>query len=465
MSIYGKNPYLRVLHSVVLFIADFVTILFCLRAGHWLWVLSPFRVHPEPPPFSWISHSATAFLFVLVLIYGNTYRIRNSIVHLLKIRDLIRAIILGYGLILILGFYARSLFIGRLFAFYTFFLLFVLILLERYLIDKLWAGMIRKIEGRKRVLIYGAGETGVRLAKAVIRQPKLGYEVIGFLDDEKQKGEKVLNGSLEVMGGLKKEPFMISRERANEVWLAMPSASTEYQTQVLDACNVAGVPYRFVPSLNELALHRVRMEDLGGIPLFGVKSLRMRPFNKVVKRSFDILFSVCILILSAPLMGLFYILIKKDSPGPAIFAQKRVGLAGRVFMMYKFRSMYQDAEPYAVNPLKKDDPRITKIGRYLRRTSLDELPQFWNVLKGEMSVVGPRPEMPFIVDTYNDIHKERLNVKPGITGLWQISGDRAFPIHENVDHDLFYIEHQSFLLDLIIVFETFVFALRGIGAH
>jgi len=124
-----------------------------------------------------------------------------------------------------------------------------------------------------------------------------------------------------------------------------------------------------------------------------------------------------------------------------------------------------DTPPYTVNPLNGNDPRITKFGRFLRRTSLDEFTQFWNVLKGEMSIVGPRPEMPFIVETYNDVHRERLSVKPGITGLWQISGDRALPIHENIDHDLYYIEHQSPLLDLIIVFETIIFAIKGRGAY
>jgi len=132
-------------------------------------------------------------------------------------------------------------------------------------------------------------------------------------------------------------------------------------------------------------------------------------------------------------------------------------------MLWKFRTMYRETDPYAIHPQSRRDPRITIVGRVLRRTSLDELPQFWNVLRGEMSVVGPRPEMPFIAGQYTELQRERLNVRPGITGLWQISADRAVPIHENIDHDLFYIQNQSLLLDLIIIAKTFWVAIAGLG--
>jgi lipopolysaccharide/colanic/teichoic acid biosynthesis glycosyltransferase len=154
--------------------------------------------------------------------------------------------------------------------------------------------------------------------------------------------------------------------------------------------------------------------------------------------------------------------IKIDSEGPVFFRHDRVGKDGKIFKMYKFRTMCSNVEPYAVNPLDHDDLRITRLGWYLRRMSLDELPQLINVLKGEMSLVGPRPEMPFIVAEYNEIHKERLKAVPGITGLWQLSGDRSKAIHENMDYDLYYIRNMSFFLDIAILIETFIFAFRGI---
>jgi lipopolysaccharide/colanic/teichoic acid biosynthesis glycosyltransferase len=151
-----------------------------------------------------------------------------------------------------------------------------------------------------------------------------------------------------------------------------------------------------------------------------------------------------------------------DSKGPVFFRQDRVGKNGKIFQIYKFRSMLTDTDPYSVNPSDQNDPRITSVGRFLRKTSLDELPQIINVLKGDMSFVGPRPEMQFIVAEYDEIHKERLKVLPGITGLWQLSGDRKKAIHENMDYDLYYIRNASFFLDVAILIQTLIFAFRGI---
>ena len=147
---------------------------------------------------------------------------------------------------------------------------------------------------------------------------------------------------------------------------------------------------------------------------------------------------------------------------PAWFQQERVGKDGERFRMYKFRTMHLNAACYDFSPREPSDPRITRIGRFLRRTSLDELPQLLNVLQGTMSLVGPRPEMPFIVEQYTERHRQRLQVKPGLTGLWQLSGDRAVFIHENVEYDLYYIQHRNFFMDLAILLHTTVFAMRGV---
>jgi lipopolysaccharide/colanic/teichoic acid biosynthesis glycosyltransferase len=163
-----------------------------------------------------------------------------------------------------------------------------------------------------------------------------------------------------------------------------------------------------------------------------------------------------------PFMLLIAFLIRLDSKGPVIFAQDRIGLKGRCFRMYKFRTMYHDDSSDDLTPSSLNDPRITRFGRWLRRSSFDELPQLFNVITGPMSLVGPRPEMPFIVEQYNEIQRERLKVKPGITGLWQISADRRLAIHENMDYDLYYVHEQSFLLDVVILIQTFFFAFKGI---
>ncbi len=168
------------------------------------------------------------------------------------------------------------------------------------------------------------------------------------------------------------------------------------------------------------------------------------------------------MVLGAPVFLLLALLIKVDSRGAVLFRQERIGQNGKPFGMYKFRTMYTDAVPYDYSPCESSDPRITRIGKFLRRTSLDELPQLVNVLQGNMSLVGPRPEMPFIVQQYTERHRQRLQVKPGLTGLWQLSGDRAFLIHENVEYDLYYIQHRNFFMDLAILLHTSIFAMRGI---
>jgi lipopolysaccharide/colanic/teichoic acid biosynthesis glycosyltransferase len=181
----------------------------------------------------------------------------------------------------------------------------------------------------------------------------------------------------------------------------------------------------------------------------------------VAKRTADVIVSSLLLLLLAPVLCLIAVLVWLDSPGPIFFIQKRVGRNGQLFDMYKFRSMHATAPRYGLSPTQSSDTRITSVGRFLRRTSLDELPQLINVFLGSMSLVGPRPEMPFIVRRYNSRQRQRLQVVPGITGLWQLSADRAFPIHENIHYDLSYIRNRSFFMDLAILLHTPLRALRG----
>lgn len=178
------------------------------------------------------------------------------------------------------------------------------------------------------------------------------------------------------------------------------------------------------------------------------------------KRAIDLAISALLLVLFAPLLALIAVVVRLDSRGPALFIQKRVGCNGELFNIYKFRSMYADSAKYALSPITSNDPRITRIGRLLRRTSLDELPQLLNVLLGNMSLVGPRPEMPFIVQRYDEQQRQRLSVTPGITGLWQLSPGRAFPIHQNVHYDLYYIRNRTLWMDIHILLQTLLFTMR-----
>jgi lipopolysaccharide/colanic/teichoic acid biosynthesis glycosyltransferase len=202
--------------------------------------------------------------------------------------------------------------------------------------------------------------------------------------------------------------------------------------------------------------------DIDGLLLGSCGKPACNQLYEFLKRILDVIGASLLLVALSPLLLLTAALIRLDSPGPALFRQKRVGQFGKLFSIYKFRSMRVEAPVYAYSPRDSRDSRITRTGRLLRRTSLDELPQLINVLKGDMSLVGPRPEMPFIVQSYTERHRHRLAVKPGITGLWQISADRASLIHENIQYDLYYIQNRSLFMDIAILLHTAVFAMRGI---
>jgi lipopolysaccharide/colanic/teichoic acid biosynthesis glycosyltransferase len=198
---------------------------------------------------------------------------------------------------------------------------------------------------------------------------------------------------------------------------------------------------------------------------FIVKLSKKRSLYKLFKRFVDIVFAISALFLLSPVWLIIILLIRLDSKGKAIFSHERVGLNGRLFTLHKFRTMQMGVKSQEFAPVSKDDKRITKIGRFLRRTSLDEIPQFWNVLKGEMSFIGPRPEMQFIVNEYNELQRTRLLIKPGITGLWQIAGRKDLPLHKNIEFDLYYILKQSVRLDLIILWKTITVVIKGKGAY
>jgi exopolysaccharide biosynthesis polyprenyl glycosylphosphotransferase len=318
--------------------------------------------------------------------------------------------------------------------------------------------------GNRNVMIYGAGGTGRQLQRKFVLVPTLGLNLVGFVDDDPRKVGTMIERSrvLGTFGDLEK---LVGDHKISEVFVAMPEASEERVMRAIAELQRLGVTWRVVPRFHHLMASKVRIETLDSVPLVTPANRAPSFFGLVAKRALDIVLSIAVLVLAAPVIVITAILIKRASPGPVFFAQERIGKDGRPFRMLKFRTMHSHVSGDAESPRKSDDPRITPIGRWLRRFSLDELPQFLNVLKGEMSVVGPRPEMAFIVAHYGPLDRERLRAKPGITGLWQISYARQSAIHENLDYDLYYIEHQSFLLDLVIIALTLFAVVKGTGAY
>ncbi|MBN2357336.1 sugar transferase [candidate division KSB1 bacterium] len=453
-------------HNTITFLqmlADLVTVNSSWYLSYWLWFISPFRLQEHIIAPSILESTIIGLVFIIMFFIQGGYKRKTSIMNLDARKNLIGAMMMGCGLVIIYSFFLKTIMLGRLQIFYFFFTMFFCISMERYIFDHIHIFLLRKNIGSKRVLIFGAGETGIRLAKALQRYPKLGYLPIGFVDDYITKIDKNGINPLPILGTSHQLEAMLQRYNAEEIIIAIPSAPQSRIREVMQRCSNANIPYRYVPNLYDTAIQRIRTDVIDGVPVFGMGHLRYTPFNAVVKRLFDIAFSIFIIIFLSPMVAVIGAAIRLDSTGPVFFKQQRVGQWGRLFIMWKFRTMKNGSDPYAVHPHDKNDGRITRVGRWLRRMSMDELPQFLNVLRGDMSIVGPRPEMPFIVKEYNDLHRERLNVRPGITGLWQISADRGLPIHENIDHDLFYIQHQSFILDLLIIGKTFWVALSGLG--
>jgi len=327
--------------------------------------------------------------------------------------------------------------------------------------------------GLDRVLIVGAGEMGRAVMRNLVARPELGYQVVGFVDDDLSKGDL---GRFKALGGLDSIGGAIKSERIDEVIITLPWMYHRTIMGLVRSCEALGVRARVVPDLFQLSLSRVNFDDLGGIPLAGLKETTISRPGRLVKRVLDVTLSGIALVVFAPVVALIALLIRLDSPGPVVFTQRRVGEGGRQFDILKFRSMRVGAEEQqaqlqdlnqASGPLFKikADPRLTRMGRFLRRSSLDELPQFINVLRGEMSIVGPRPGLPPEVAQYQPWQRQRLEVPPGITGLWQVSGRSDLLFDEMCLLDIYYIENWSLGLDLTIMFRTIPQILFADGAY
>ena len=330
--------------------------------------------------------------------------------------------------------------------------------------------------GEERVLIIGAGKVGQEVGERVRKRGWAGLALVGYLDDDPAKQGQVFHGA-PVLGTLADARRVVQAEGVHQVVVALPLRAHQELARLVLALGECPVQVRVVPDFFDLAFFRATIEDFDGVPLIGLRDPAIDGFNRLVKRAFDLVLSTILLIVCLPIMAVIAVAIKLDSPGgPILFKQQRVGENGALFWMYKFRSMVPDAEKRQHEVIRytedgkvihkvPDDPRVTRVGRFIRRTSLDELPQLFNVLKGEMSLVGPRPELPWLVEQYEAWQRKRFAVPPGITGWWQISGRSERLMHLHTEDDLYYIQHYSPLLDLQILWKTIGVVLKRSGAY
>jgi Undecaprenyl-phosphate glucose phosphotransferase len=326
----------------------------------------------------------------------------------------------------------------------------------RELLERRWRAGI----GLKRVLIAGAGDLGRLVADRILQHRELGYQVIGFVDD-RAGGDHIGYRGLPLLGTLGEVGDISQREKIDHLYVALP---LEEHSKLLDLVEITSrecIDIKVVPDLLQFIALRARLEDLDGLPVINVNDVPLQGFNAWVKRVLDILLSAVALAIIAVPLAIIAILVKWTSPGPVFYRQERMGLDGKAFNVYKFRSMYVDAEE-TTGPVwaRDNDPRATPLGRWLRRFDLDELPQFWNVLRGDMSIVGPRPERPFFVEQFKHRIPQymlRHKVKAGITGWAQVNGWRGnTSLEKRIEYDLYYIENWSVTLDLKIMWLTVI---------
>jgi Undecaprenyl-phosphate glucose phosphotransferase len=317
--------------------------------------------------------------------------------------------------------------------------------------------------GLRRVLIVGAGDLGRMVADRILEHSELGFKLVGFVDDRAGTGDPIGYRGLPLLGTIAQAAELASHEKIDEIYVALPIDEHVKMLSVVEFASRECLNVHVVPDLLQFIALRARLEDLDGLPIISVNDVPLRGFNSVLKRLVDITLSAAVVLAGGIPALIVGMIIRRSSAGPTFYKQVRMGLDGKAFTVYKFRSMPVDAED-ASGPIwaRDDDPRATPIGRWLRRHDVDELPQFWNVLKGDMSIVGPRPERPFFVEQFK--HKIpqymlRHKVKAGITGWAQVNGWRGnTSLEKRIEFDLYYIENWSLGLDFKIMWLTL---LRG----
>jgi exopolysaccharide biosynthesis polyprenyl glycosylphosphotransferase len=337
---------------------------------------------------------------------------------------------------------------------------------------------------RHAAIVIGAGPVGRNTVEQLKKYAYADINVIGFVDDDPIKHDQCFDG-LSVLGPLDYLPTLVAERHVQHAVVALPLHAHERMVDICQSLQELGVRVYVIPDLFALSFPNAALDGFGGIPVIDLGQPGIHGWRRLTKRAFDVLAVSFGLLIISPLMLAVAILIKLESPGPILYRQPRVGENGRLFTMFKFRSMRANADPelhkaYVTQLIKQNlnldqtetkgtlkiqnDPRITRIGKIIRKTSIDELPQAFNVLRGDMSLVGPRPPIPYEVELYQEWHKRRFEAIPGITGLWQVTGRNRVSFDEMVRMDIEYIEHQSLLLDLQILIKTPLAVVTGKGA-
>lgn len=418
----------------------------------------------------WILYGVFPVIWVAILMLFSTYDGRKNI----KISDELTS--LSFGSCLAIISLAGALFLTyrdtSRFLFVSFAILAYLILVAWRLVVNSFLQISNKdITQQHNILIIGAGELGISAYNHLNKLPLKGINVAGFLDNDLSK--KIKSGR--ILGQPHEIESVVKQNNISDVIITLPGEDHHLINELI--VNLHNIPIKvwIIPDYFHLALHTAIVDDFAGLPMLDIRAPVLTDYQRMLKRIFDLTMVFFLLPISLLLGSLIALAIWIDSGMPIIFKQKRVGENGVLFAMYKFRTMSSDAEEkrHLVEYLDENnrlihkrinDPRVTRVGKFLRKTSLDELPQIINILKGDMSFVGPRPELPYLVEQYQPWQRKRFSIPQGITGWWQINGRSEKPMHLHTEDDIYYVQHYSIFLDIYILLKTIIVVIKGQGA-
>lgn len=450
----------------------------CIFAGLWLayavrfYSGMPLLYGEAPPPAQHYAEFFPVVVVVMLLVYRSfgLYRRQWSLLTTSEVLQITKATILGKVVIIVFMFMFKNAFfysrqVGAEFKYSTGVAILsipfvtILVVVFRRLFVKLEAWYFRRMGLAKRLICIGTTDQALDVIGGITHHPELCYDVVGLIS-ERPDEDRTEIGGLPVLGTIDTCPQLLVHGATDEVILCMPQLDHETKTRIIVQCEKEYIDFRLVPDIYEILASNVEIVTVAGVPLVGLKGFPLdSAWNRFLKRCIDVVGSFFGLIVLAIPMAVIAVLIKRSSPGPAFFKQVRCGEDGRQFTMIKFRTMVPDAER-ETGPVwaAHDDPRKTKIGVWLRKYNLDELPQLFNVFRGDMSLVGPRPERPYFIEQFKELiprYFSRHHVKSGITGWAQVNGLRqSTSLEERIKHDIYYIENWSLLLDLRILLRT-----------
>jgi exopolysaccharide biosynthesis polyprenyl glycosylphosphotransferase len=414
------------------------------------------------------------FIFLFIFQSNNLYKLHVTLSKSLHLTVIIKSIFYSVLVAVFFSFMTKFEFIldsRKFILFFTAISLWGLIIFRIVLLRNLLMKLNRFSVIRRKVIIAGAGNSGKILAAKLQMENDLGIEVVGFVDDSINIGERVL-ADKDVVGRISELPKLVKELKINEVIISIDNTSYERLLEILDICNKLEVNVKLNTELFKIVSQKMDTEKYSDIPIVDVSPRVNRYLNIILKRIFDVLGALIGLVLLSPVLIIISILIKLTSPGPVLYSQVRIGKKGKEFKFYKFRSMtvsdkgeenrQKEMIEFIKNGSKKNgddvkivnEKRVTWIGKFIRKTSLDELPQLLNVLKGDMSLVGPRPCLPYEFEHFDNWQKRKVEVLPGCTGVWQVSGRSSVSFNDSIVLDLYYINNMTPWLDLQIIIKT-----------